>query len=62
VYSNNPRVPLDDMELSVSIIMVRNFSRSKKVDRDRMSVSQLRIEKRMVVESIAMDAIVNMLD
>jgi hypothetical protein len=54
VYSISPCVPFAEMELSVLIMEVRNFSRSKNVEREMTNVSQFRREKRMVMESIAM--------
>ena len=52
VYSINPWRPWEEMELSLLMMDVRNFSRSKNVDRERMSVSQFRMEIRMVRDAI----------
>lgn len=54
VYNSSPCVPLAEMELSVLIMEERNFSRSKNVEREMTNVSQLRREKRMVMDNTAM--------
>ena len=55
-------MPLSEMEFSVSIILVRNRSLSKKVERDMTSVSQFRMESKMVNDRIVIVAIVETFD
>ena len=46
------------MEFNVPIILVRNFSLSKKPEREITKVSQLRMDSKMVNERIVMEVIV----